>query len=438
MSQETQPAAETNTAVVSVKREKADAGLKPISWKFPITYAVMAVLSLGVFALLTPAGTQTQFRLATATDFVEIPLIVVPAPASTWIMGVILAALAAYSFRAAATRRPTGRWLPILFGLLFVLSFLVYAGAGRSAVIPLVTVLTGALALSVPLIFGALSGLVGERTGVINIAIEGQLLAGAFLAAVAASLFTNAYIGLVAAPFAGAAVGALLVLFAVKYQVNQIIVGVVLNVLVIGLTSFLFSTVLTQNSELWNARQQLPRLPIPGLSSIPVIGPVLFNQTILVYLMFVAVAVLTVLLFRSKWGLRVRAVGEHPKAADTVGINVNRVRTFNVILGGAIAGLGGAFFTVGQGLAFGQEMSAGQGFIALAAMILGRWHPVGALMAALLFGFSTSIGNVLSTIGTPVPSELLLMLPYVVTIFAVAGFVGRVRPPAANGEPYIK
>lgn len=429
---------ESITAVQAQPLEQGEARLQPIRWKFPITYAVLALVAVVVFAIFSPTGAQTQFRLATSTDFFTIPGIVVPSALSAWILGAGLVALAALSIYRAATRTRLGVWHPILFGVLFVLAFLVWAGAGRSAVIPLVTVLTGALALSVPLIFGAMCGLVGERSGIINIAIEGQLLAGAFLAAVAASFFASAYIGLLAAPIAGAAVGALLVMFSVKYHVNQIIVGVVLNVLVIGLTSFLFSTVLTQNAELWNARQQLPRLPIPGLSQIPVIGPVLFNQTILVYLMYVIVILLHIFVFRSRWGLRMRSVGEHPKAADTVGINVNRTRAINTIFAGSIAGLGGAFFTVGQGLAFGQEMSAGQGFIALAAMILGRWNPVGALCAALLFGFSTSIGNVLSTIGTPVPSEMLLMIPYVITIFAVAGFVGRVRPPAAEGVPYIK
>lgn len=418
--------------------EGAHGQLHPVRWKFPVTYILLTALSLGVFTLFSPLGAITQFRVASAGDFVIIPPINVPSFISTLVLSTALTALAAVSAVSALRRVKLGVWHPVLFGVLFVLSFLVWAGAGRGAFIPMVTLLSGALMLSVPLIFGAMCGLVGERSGIINIAIEGQLLAGAFLAAVAASFFTSAYVGLIAAPFAGAAVGGLLVWFAVKYHVNQIIVGVVLNVLVIGLTSFLYSTVLTQNSEMWNARQQLPRLPIPGLSQIPVIGPVLFNQTILVYLMYVIVIALQIFVFKSRWGLRMRAVGEHPKAADTVGINVPRTQVINTVLAGGIAGLGGAYFTVGQGLAFGQEMSAGQGFIALAAMILGRWNPKGALFAALLFGFSTSVGQVLSTIGTPVPSEMLLMLPYVITIFAVAGFVGRVRPPAAEGVPYIK
>jgi simple sugar transport system permease protein len=268
------------------------------------------------------------------------------------------------------------------------------------------------------------------------VAIEGQLLAGAFLAATVGTLSGSPYVGMVAAPLAGALVGALLALFAVRYFVDHIIVGVVLNVLVTGVTNYLFSTVLTANPATWNTPGRLPKLPIPLLSQIPVIGPVLFNQNAVVYAMYILVVVLQIMLFRSRWGLRLRACGEHPKAADTVGIKVNRTRVRNTILGGAIAGLGGAFFTVANGLAFGKEMSAGKGFIALAAMILGRWNPKGAVAAALLFGFADALQAFLSPAGTPIPGNILLMTPYLVTILAVAGLVGRVVPPAAEGKPY--
>ncbi len=295
-------------------------------------------------------------------------------------------------------------WLPIVYGVAVVFAFLSWAGAGKSA-IPLTGLLQGSLFLAVPLVFGALSGVLCERVGIINIAIEGQLLAGAFLAAVVASLTSSAYAGLIAAPVAGALVGVLLVIFSVKYWVNQIIVGVVLNVLVVGVTSYLYSTVLTEDPATWNARNPLPVIEIPVLSQIPVVGPVLFRQTLLVYLMYVVVILLQVFLFRSRWGLRLRAVGEHPKAADTVGIKVNATRVRNTILGGAVAGLGGAFFTVAAGLAFGKEMTGGKGFIALAAMILGRWNPVGALVAALLFGFSDNLQTVLGIVGTPIEPD---------------------------------
>ena len=411
--------------------------LTPISWKFPIVYTILAVVSLVFFGIIGRDG-ETTFRIATSGDLFAIPDVVVSSTVAGLVLSLILVVMAAASIYFATKRVALDSWFPMVFGILFVVSFLAWAGGGSGGVIPLTTLLAGALALSVPLIFGAMCGLVGERSGIINIAIEGQLLAGAFLAAVVASVAKNPYAGLLAAPIAGALVAVVLTFFAVKYWVNQIIIGVVLNVLVVGVTSFLYSTVLSENPELWNARQKLPDLPIPLLSNIPILGRVLFDQNILVYIMYVVVIALQIFVFRSKWGLRMRAVGEHPKAADTVGIKVNFTRVRNTLLAGAIAGLGGAFFTVGSGLAFGKEMSAGQGYIALAAMILGKWNPKGALFAALLFGFSKSLGNTLQSIGTPVANELLLMLPYIVTVLAVAGFVGRVRPPAAAGVPYVK
>ncbi|AZL06545.1 MAG: ABC transporter permease [Brevibacterium aurantiacum] len=411
--------------------------LTPISWKFPIVYTILAVVSLVFFGIIGRDG-ETTFRIATSGDLFAIPDVVVSSTVAGLVLSLILVVMAAASIYFATKRVALDSWFPMVFGILFVVSFLAWAGGGSGGVIPLTTLLAGALALSVPLIFGAMCGLVGERSGIINIAIEGQLLAGAFLAAVVASVAKNPYAGLLAAPIAGALVAVVLTFFAVKYWVNQIIIGVVLNVLVVGVTSFLYSTVLSENPGLWNARQQLPNLPVPLLSDIPVLGRVLFDQNILVYIMYVVVIALQIFVFRSKWGLRMRAVGEHPKAADTVGIKVNFTRVRNTLMAGAIAGLGGAFFTVGSGLAFGKEMSAGQGYIALAAMILGKWNPKGALLAALLFGFSKSLGNTLQSIGTPVANELLLMLPYIVTVLAVAGFVGRVRPPAAEGVPYVK
>jgi len=272
---------------------------------------------------------------------------------------------------------------------------------------------------------------------VVNVAIEGQLLAGAFVSAVVASVTGNPFIGLLGAVVAGTLVSFVLAAFSIKYLVDQVIVGVVLNVLVTGLTSFLYSQVLTANPTLLNSPPRFDRIPIPLLSEIPVIGPTLFRQTIVVYLMYIAVAVVFYALFKTKWGLRVRAVGEHPQAADTVGIKVNRTRFWNVSLAGAIAGLGGAYFTLGSVGAFNKEMTAGAGYIALAAVIFGRWDPIRATLAALLFGFASNLQNVLGIIGSPVPSEFMLMLPYVVTIFAVAGLVGKSRGPAASGKPYV-
>jgi simple sugar transport system permease protein len=298
--------------------------------------------------------------------------------------------------------------------------------------------LQGGLLLSIPLIFGAMSGLVCERSGVINIAIEGQLLASAFVSAVVASLTDLAWWGLLAAPFAGAAISYLLATFAIKFSVDQVILGFVINVLVIGLTDYLYKKLLIPQQNTWNSPPLLEVIPIPILSKIPVVGPILFTHTIVVYLMVAIVSVVTFGLYKTKWGLRTRAVGEHPTAADTVGIDVNKLRFRNVIISGLIAGVGGAFYTVGSVGSFGKEMTAGAGFIALAALIFGKWSPIGALFAALLFGFATNLQSTLSIIGVAIPSEFMLMVPYIATIIAVTGLVGRVRAPAADGIPYSR
>jgi simple sugar transport system permease protein len=327
-------------------------------------------------------------------------------------------------------------WLIVVYVAVLLIGFLAWAGAG--ATLPMIGLLAGALALATPLIFGALGGVIGERAGVVNIAIEAQMLAGAFTAAVAGSLAGTPWAGLVAAMLAGVLVALVLGVFTITYYVDQVIVGVVLNVLVIGITTFLFRQVLAPNTESMNSPDTFSVVPIPVLSEIPLIGPILFQQSFIVYLMYAVVALVWFGLYRTRWGLRLRAVGEHPQAADTVGIKVAATRYRAVLLGGAVAGLGGAFYTLVSVPRFNQEMTAGAGFIALAAVIFGKWDPIRATLAALLFGFATNLQGVLSVIGSPVPSQFMLMLPYVVTIFAVAGLVGRSRPPAADGEPYIK
>ena len=410
----------------------ASTAVEPMNLKIPITGVVVFLLQ-GLMAL--SARGSTTFRLTAPSDFLQFEDSTLNARLIILIAAGIVAAVTAVALVRAMHRREDTAWVSVLMGVGFVVAFLAWAGAGRNGVIPLVTILSSALGLSVPLVYGALAGIIGERSGTINIAIEGQLLGGAFLGAVVASACSSPWAGLFAAPVAGALVALLLALFGLRYRVNQIVVGVVLNVLVSGLTGFLFSTFLSSSPSL-NRALRLPTLAVPILSRIPIIGPVLFRQTILVYLMYVAVAVLSAMLFRSRWGLRLRACGEHPKAADTVGINVMRTRVANLALAGALAGLGGAFFTVGSGLSFDNDMTAGNGYIALAAMILGAWRPLGSLGAALLFGFATSVAQTLPIIGSSVSPDIISMIPYIVTILAVAGFVGKVRAPAAEGVPY--
>ncbi|WP_405217536.1 ABC transporter permease [Agrococcus sp. Ld7] len=403
-------------------------------WKAPISYAVVTVVALLLMVIIGRDGNAT-LRLASGGDLFALPDAVMPARPTGIVVVLLLAGLTALSFWATATVRKLGIWLPIVFGLVFIIGFLSWAGAG--AMIPIPGLLFATIGLSVPLIFGAMGGVISERAGVVNIAIEAQLLGGAFTGAVVASATGVTMLGVAAAMLAGVLVSMVLAVFAIRYYVEQVIVGVVLNVLVAGLTNFFYSSVLTDTPAL-NSPARLPKIPIPLLESIPLIGPALFKQSLIVYAMYIVVPLIAWGLFRTTWGLRLRAIGEHPLAADTVGIKVTRLRFWNVSLAGAVAGLGGAYFTLDSNGSFTREMTAGLGYIALAAVIFGQWHPIKATLAALLFGFASALQQTLGAIGSPVPSEFMLMLPYVITILAVAGFIGRSRAPAASGKPYIK
>ncbi|MEI6363945.1 MAG: ABC transporter permease, partial [Actinomycetes bacterium] len=266
--------------------------------------------------------------------------------------------------------------------------------------------------------------------------IEGMLLGGAFTGVVIGSIWGD-WQGLVAATLTGGLLALLLAVLAIKFKVDQIIIGFVINIFVLGLTSFLSTQVLVPHPEL-NDAPVFPAVPIPGLSTIPIIGPMFFNQTIIVYTGYVLILSVTYLLFRTRWGLRTRAVGENPTAADSLGISVSKVRYLAVLYGGLVGGFAGAWFTIGTVGRFDQNMTAGRGFIGLAAMIFGGWNPIGAFFAALIFGFFDSLQQKFAVIGTMIPSEFLAMLPYLVTIIVVAGLIGRRRPPAADGVPYEK
>jgi len=398
-----------------------------------ITMAVLALFGFTVFGLLPKEGLPVTYSFVLGNEWIFVKEWIVNSKTGALgfsIASILAVLLATLQFRA----RKTSRFASGLFAATFLMSFLCWAAAGKF--IPFTGLLQGALLLSVPLIFGAMAGVLSERSGVINIAIEGQLLAGAFMSGVIASLTQNTWLGLLIAPFAGAAISWLLAVFAIKYGIDQVVLGFVLNVLVIGLTNFLYKKLLIPYQTTWNSGGTFAPIEIPLLSKIPVIGPIFFSQSIIVYLMYVVVIVIHIALFKSRWGLRTRSVGEHPTAAESVGIDVNKIRFRNVVIAGAVAGLGGAFFTLGAVGAFNKEMTAGKGFIALAALIFGRWSPMGAVAAALIFGFADNLQGLLTITGTPIPSEFMLMAPYIATIIAVSGFVGKVRAPAADGIPY--
>lgn len=406
-----------------------------VSFKTPIVMAVFAAVVFVGFGLLGKSE-SVAFEWSNPEDFIHIPDFVVASNLVGYIVGAILAAIAGLAFVRARSARTMPMWVTLVFGLLAVVSLLGWLAAGSA--VPFAFILGNAVVLAVPIALGAMGGIMSERVGVVNIAIEGQLLTGAFLAAVVGSLSDNLYLGLLAAMVGAALLSMVLAAFAIVYLVDQIIVGVVLNVLVLGITNFLYSQWLSSDGQNSNFPGTFEITPIPVLSGIPIIGPALFEGRITTYLTFLVIPALWFVLFKTKLGLRARAVGEHPLAADTVGINVARTRFWWVTLGGVVAGLGGAALTIGSVGAFGRGMSGGQGFIALAVVILGRWHPFSAAAAALLFGFSIILRVWANQVSPGIPTDFITMVPYLVTLIAVIGFVGRVRAPAADGQPYIK
>jgi Uncharacterized ABC-type transport system, permease component len=427
---------DTTPAPSNAHPDASEAATLPRSWRVPIAFTIFTVIALITFVIFGRSGTSIFGFTASNAGSVKLPTLPLPTLGTGIVAVVVAAVMTVIAYALAARRTKIPLWFTSLYIVVLVVGFLAWATAGHT--LQVTGLLVGSLALSAPLIFGALGGVISERVGIINVGIEGQLLAGAFTSAVAASVTHNLLVGVLAAMVAGTLVSFVLATFAIKYAVNQVIVGIVLNVLVLGLTNFFYQTVLVNNATALNQPPQFTDVDIPLLSQIPVIGPTLFSQTIIVYLMYIAVIGVFIGLFKTRWGLRLRAVGEHPTAADTVGIDVARTRFWNSAIAGAIVGLGGAYFTLGSVGAFSQDMTSGVGFIALAAVIFGRWDPIRATLAALLFGFASNLQNVLGILGSPVPNDFLLMLPYIVTIFAVAGAVGKVRGPAASGRPYLK
>ncbi len=398
-----------------------------------IAFGLVDILGFGVFA----RHGHATFAFSPEFAKVTVPNLDLPADITAYVCGAV--SVAAGLMRAVV---PVGTALRrtsigvVLF--CFVIALLCWADVGQPVPFNVVNLLSGTIAASIPLILGALAGCMSERSGVINIAIEGKLLFGAFASGIVASAFGNLWLGLLCGALAGGLLGAMLAVFAIRYLVDQVVLGVVLNVFAAGLTGFLYDRVLTPYQNRLNSPPTFQAFKIPLLGDIPIIGPVFFDNTIFLYITYAALILVQVGLFRSKWGLRVRAVGEHPTAAETVGIRVLANRYRNVILAGLLAGIGGAYLNIGSVGSFTPNMSSGMGYIALAAVIFGRWTPLGSLGAALLFGFTLELQSVLASINVPIPSNILLMTPYIATIIAVAGLVGRVQAPRADGQPYIK
>jgi len=359
-----------------------------------------------------------------------------PSRTSCLLLGILIIAIGLETL----IRRPT-KVLMVRFGgsaILFVLGLLIWTvrapGPALFGAINLTAVLVGSSALTMVLIFGALSGVMCERAGVVNIAIEGQFIGGAFFGSMIASTTHNFILAALAGALLGALLGLILAFLSLRYLSDQIIVGVVLVTMLASLSSYLNVQVLSPYPQ-YNTGNLAPKLALPFLAKIPVLGPVLFNQNAFFYLMIILVGVISFALFKTRYGLRVRAVGEHPKAAESVGIDVIKTRYINVVLGGAIAGIGGVAFMASYGQ-FQPGYTSGLGYIALAALIFGRWRPSGAVVASVIFGISVYLANNLQTYRVPVAPAILEMFPYIITIGVVAGLIGRVRAPAADGQPY--
>lgn len=405
------------------------------SWKTP---SVMGSVALVIFVFFGILGRpdSVAFQLSGPRELIQLPNIDIGSSLLGSVLGFLLLAISGFAAWRVSQNKKVPIGLSLVFGAISLVALLGWLASGN--VVPVAFILGSALVLSVPIVLGAMAGVMSERVGVVNIAIEGQLLTGAFMAAVVSTITGNQILGLISAAFTAALFSAVLAVFAVRFLAQQIIIGVVLNVLAIGITNFLYQQWLTEDESATNSPGTLPIVSVPFLSDIPILGPVLFQNRITVFMAIGIVILIWFVLFKTKLGLRARAVGEHPLAADTVGINVGRTRFWWVTLGGLVAGLGGATLTIGSAGAFGREMSGGLGFIALAVVILGRWHPGYATAAALLFGFSIILRIWANQVSPGIPTSFITMVPYLVTLIAVVGFVGRSRPPAADGIPYVK
>jgi simple sugar transport system permease protein len=397
------------------------------------------ILLLGaVFVLLAGIGTQPGDQAA-FTDETLGTLVSLPSQATLYTIGFFCFFVAGLRLtRGLRSIRSVLNW-----SLAFVaaFAFLVWVTSGTSMNLPGMAQAT--LFAATPLTLGAMSGILCERSGIINIAIEGMMLFGAFAGVAFASIFDSLWIGLLAASLVGGVMAALHAVLSIKYKVDQIISGTVINILAAGATRFLNLRLLEPAGM--STPGSFDVIAIPVLSEIPIVGPLLFENQPTVYIMLILLFVVNFLIFSTPWGLRMRACGEHPRAADTVGVRVNRMRYISVIIGGLLAGIGGAYFSLGVVGTFEDGMTRGQGFVALAAMIFGNWNPIGAFLAALLFGFADAlqvkmqiIQPLLPIINKPIPPEFLQMAPYILTIIVVAGVVGRTRAPAAEGKPYEK
>ncbi len=399
-----------------------------------IVEIIVAAFLLIVFASNLAAETMTKFVMTPGGITVgKMADWIIPSRLTIYILAGICLVIGLYQLV-----RGFGKATNLMVGLVFlflIFSFLTWQASGKS--LNLAGMLSSAVLMAVPITLGAFSGILSERAGVVNIAIEGMMLMSAMVSALMGSVTNSIWLGLLFGVGSAVLLSVLHGILSIKYKIDQIISGTVINIFSTGMTAFISQKYLQVYQNL-NNPPMFQRFEIPLLSEIPLIGPILFNTNFFVYFMFIILIVLQIALFSTRWGLRMRSVGEHPKAADTLGINVIKTRYMAVLLGGLVAGIAGSFYILGSVGRFDEGMTAGKGFIGLAAMIFGNYNPIGAMGAGFLFGFADSLGSKLSLLGSVIPSTLMSTAPYLITMVVLAGFVGKGHVPAADGTPYNK
>jgi simple sugar transport system permease protein len=406
-----------------------------------LIFSILFILA-GALLLLSTPNSVTGATITRLTFGANLPEIPVPTLAYAMAVGVlyIVSGIVGVIPNETIRMRRLRFILLALCGVLIIPTVLILAAAGSSTNVTVM--LQVSVRLATPIVMGAMAGIWCERSGVTNIAIEGMMLTGACFGFTAFTLLapsigtgTAIWIGVLVAVISGGLASVLHAWLSITFRTDQIVSGTVINILAIGLTSFVRREVLLSSEA---GRETLQPIRIPVLADIPVVGDVLFNGRPIFYAMFILLIVTHVVLFYTRWGLRTRAVGENPRAADTLGINVLRNRWINVVIGGLIAGLAGAWFSLETNGSFDDNMTSGRGFIGLAAMIFGKWTPFGAFGGGLLFGFSDALGQRFQFLGVAVPPQFLQMVPYIITIVVLAGLVGRAVAPKADGVPYEK
>jgi ABC-type uncharacterized transport system permease subunit len=368
--------------------------------------------------------------------FIALPPALMRSPWPSVILGLLAMTAGGWAIRAGEKRLG---WGAVAAGIIGGAGAIASTKSGVGNLKDVVTwsaLIAATLRYATPLTFGAMAGIVSERSGVVNVGIEGMMLTGAFFGIFGADLLDSWFLGLLVGMAAGGLLALLHAFFSIQLRADQIVSGMALNFLALGITGYVFLDHYGDQGTPDNV-SRVPDVSIPGLKDTSFFGDAIGKTNLLIWVSLITVVLLTVYLFRTPGGLRLRSVGEHPRAAETVGISVMRTRYLAVIASGMLAALGGAYLSIGFVGSFNQGMTAGRGFIALAAVIFGKWRPAGALAAALLFGFSTALAQRLPAF-SPSAAVLFQALPYVLTLIAVAGIIGRSRPPAAVGQPYVK